>query len=342
MQNISTQIDGSTELAADPFNDFASESENAIISSGQTLAPPTPKDNFQLAKAMATYAARGAFYRDVGTADNYNLLAFGSQQSPNEYIDGMSISFAPANTNTGISTVDVNALGNKVLKDASGNNLIAGALIAGIEYQFRYSAANDDFRLTGGYGGQTQFIPEWNSNIVYNVGDRVLRNGNTYRCTQITTAGDDPVGAAKDKWFSNEVVYRLTTVFEGADFSSVVSSYVKFYRQGNQITCSIGALSALPFNNLATVLTAIPDGFRPLLSGDGLSNNFDVASVYIRGRTAGGTLDNAYYDVIKLNATDYTIRLRNGTFGGSSLAATQLIWFTNGELVNATSTIHSS
>ena len=344
MQNIPTQINYATSLDADPFNDFASESENAIISSGQTLAPPSPKDNFQLAKAMATYAARGAFYRDIGTANNYVLSVFGSQQSPNEYVDGMLISFVPSNTNSGTSSVNVNSLGSKDLKDSNGNNLLASTLVAGVECQFRYSLATDDFRLTGVFSRQTQFIPEWNISLTYSVGDRVLRNGNTYRCTQATTAGDDPIGPAKNKWFSNEVVYRLRQNFNSSNFSTLVGDYVDFYRQGNQIICSLGAQNLVASSGNEVVLSPVPVGFRPLLTGDALSVGYTAASVYVTSKadSGGSVLSNAYYIVVKESATNYRISMINGDNGGQVTNNVDLIWFTNAEPVNASSTIHPS
>lgn len=100
------------------WNNITSDSENSIISSGQT---PSNADLFQISKAMANYAAVSTFYTDSGVADAYVLTPIGAFKSPNTYIDGMEIRFRAGNNGTGgAATVNVNALGVKSLKEADG------------------------------------------------------------------------------------------------------------------------------------------------------------------------------------------------------------------------------
>lgn len=61
------------------------------------------------------------------------------------YETGNSFSLIPANTNTGAVTIDIAGRGAKNLKDASGADLDAGALVAGALYTISYDGT--DFRV---------------------------------------------------------------------------------------------------------------------------------------------------------------------------------------------------
>ena len=67
---------------------------------------------------------------DTGAVNTYAIAP-----SPviSAYTAGLIVSFAPANTNTGASTLNVNSLGAKSLTTVSGAALVAGQLVAGSE-----------------------------------------------------------------------------------------------------------------------------------------------------------------------------------------------------------------
>ena len=62
-----------------------------------------------------------------------NAYAIAPSPVISAYTAGLIVSFAPANTNTGASTLNVNSLGVKSLTTAAGAALVAGQLVAGSE-----------------------------------------------------------------------------------------------------------------------------------------------------------------------------------------------------------------
>jgi hypothetical protein len=70
-----------------------------------------------------------AISTDTGTANNYIVaLPYGS---PTGYNQGMLVTFIPANSNSGASTITVSPLGSAPITDLNGNALSAGLLVAG-------------------------------------------------------------------------------------------------------------------------------------------------------------------------------------------------------------------
>lgn len=133
----------SDELTADEWNDVPSELQNIIESTGQTL---TSADLFQAAKAIAEYAAAGAFFVDSGAADAYVLAPVGSRKAPTAYSDGQRIEFIAANPcSGGAVTVNVASLGSKSITTADGG-APASAAISG-RTRATYHAGNDRFEL---------------------------------------------------------------------------------------------------------------------------------------------------------------------------------------------------
>ena len=71
--------------------------------------------------------------------------------------DGYLFQVKIANTNTGASTMQVNALGVKPLVTGSGNPLTAGAMQAGIIYLFTYNASLSSYQFLGEAQPQSTF-----------------------------------------------------------------------------------------------------------------------------------------------------------------------------------------
>jgi len=124
----------------DDLNGFSAENNNLIQGSGQAL---NTSDNQQTHKAVADYAASGAFYTDSGIADAYVLNPIGSHVSPPAYVDGMAVEFIAGNTNAGASTVNVAGLGVKNIV----NTGFAGAITSGKRYILRYRTGSGDFAI---------------------------------------------------------------------------------------------------------------------------------------------------------------------------------------------------
>ena len=139
MQDSNDKNTGST-FAASEWNQIPAELQNVITSSGQTLSGA---DVEQVVKALAHYAANGAFYVDSGIADAYTLNPIGDNIVAPEYHNGRQVEFVVTNTNTGSSTVNVNTVG---LKNITGSDA-PGALTAGILVRLRYNSTDDAFDI---------------------------------------------------------------------------------------------------------------------------------------------------------------------------------------------------
>lgn len=66
--------------------------------------------------------------------------------------DGLICNLIPANTNTGAVEINIAGLGVKSIKQASGDALEAGALVAGTQTQIIFNSDNDYFVVNGSSG----------------------------------------------------------------------------------------------------------------------------------------------------------------------------------------------
>lgn len=127
-------------LTAAQWNQVPSEIQNVIEKTGQTLAGG---DLDQLGKGIAQYAANGNFYTDSGAGNAYVLTQIGTKQVTPAYVDGMTIEFIPASTNTGSSTVNVAGLGVKNIS----NTATGGEIISGERISMRYNIGTGEFEI---------------------------------------------------------------------------------------------------------------------------------------------------------------------------------------------------
>ena len=159
--------DGQTVLptveTAQVFNNYTTELENVVTSSGQTLGSDGSEpdlDTQQLAKGIVNYSGGSDFYNSSGT--NTYILTSNSTvgfNGPPDYFDGMRVRFTPANDNTGASTVNVNSLGAKNVFN-KGAALTGDEITGNVELVF--DDDNDRFNLVSsgdtGIGGQGSVI----------------------------------------------------------------------------------------------------------------------------------------------------------------------------------------
>lgn len=137
-----------TRFGAGEFNSIAVELENAVSTSGQTLAPSdgTGEISNQLARALSIYGAGGAmYYADSGAVNAYVLSTISPKIAPSAYFDGFTVMFEPGTVNTGPSTVNVASLGVKTITLQDGSALTGGE-IAGT-CTIKYSLSNDRFEI---------------------------------------------------------------------------------------------------------------------------------------------------------------------------------------------------
>ena len=145
MRSVPTKSTGDT-LSAIEFNEGASqELQNAVLTSGQTLSSSNLN---QLGTAMSIYGSSGDFYNDGGSANAYVLAPIGApaKQAPPAYSDGTRVRFVAANTNTGASTINLNSLGVKSLKE-NGTDVAAGRIKAGAIIEATFLSVSDRFEL---------------------------------------------------------------------------------------------------------------------------------------------------------------------------------------------------
>lgn len=141
MESLTGKSPGST-LTSVEWNQLPQEVQNLITDLGIALSNA---DLDQLGKAMAAFLASGDFYSESGVADAYVLSPIGSKQGPASLIDGLRVRFRPGNANTGSSTVNVNAIGAKIIKREDGSNLQSGDMTTDHDAIIRYDGT--DFLL---------------------------------------------------------------------------------------------------------------------------------------------------------------------------------------------------
>lgn len=122
---------------------LSQEAQNSVLSSGQAL---NDADEEQLAKAVAVYAGAGDFYVDSGIVNAYVLSPVNLQKAPPSYTNGLRARFVATNTNSSNSTVNLNGLGTKSIKE-NGVELVAGRIVAGKIIEIQFLSAGDAFEL---------------------------------------------------------------------------------------------------------------------------------------------------------------------------------------------------
>lgn len=91
------------------------------------------------------YRGTANFGTDTGAADAYVVAT----PYTVAYGDGLNVAFIPLGTNTGASTINVNGLGVKSIRDPVGAALTAGLIVVGVPTEVRYSSVTGFFHLVG-------------------------------------------------------------------------------------------------------------------------------------------------------------------------------------------------
>lgn len=112
------------------------EAVNALFTSLEASLANIPGSTLLL-EDRVTYAA------DTGAANAYVVTL--ATAPPSGYVDGLTVHFKTSNANTGASTINVNGLGVKQIRDFNGDPLEAGTIPAGGIVTVRYDGSY--FRL---------------------------------------------------------------------------------------------------------------------------------------------------------------------------------------------------
>ncbi len=140
-----TWVDGtSPTCAADDLNGFKNENNNLIEGVGITL---DDTDNQQTHNAVAAYSAGGDFYTGSGSANTYAANPVSPRRGIWALQNGAQIRFVVPATNTGASTINVNSLGAKNLKNWDGSALVGSELVSGEIVTIIYNSGSDEWRL---------------------------------------------------------------------------------------------------------------------------------------------------------------------------------------------------
>lgn len=150
MKNIGSKTDGTSSLPAASFNSLCDEAENFVTEAGLTLdvgSETTPDPNpTQMSQAMYMAGRDADAFTDSGSANSYTLTKIRGK-AETAYRDGARFRFVPANTNTGASTVNIQAIGSKNIRFIDNSVLGAGAIQANKLCEIYYDLAADNFKL---------------------------------------------------------------------------------------------------------------------------------------------------------------------------------------------------
>jgi len=108
---------------------------------GPSIPLSTLDTNFgQLSSAINDTLSYSNYLIDSGAANAYAVAFSGTLSTA--YTAGLIIQFKVLNSNTGTSTINVNALGAKTIKNTDGTNLASGQLLAGAIAIVQYDGIN--------------------------------------------------------------------------------------------------------------------------------------------------------------------------------------------------------
>lgn len=154
MQDFGTKADNSPppggQLSAAEFNNLATENENAVLRSGQTLSGAS---DTQLAQSLFLHSVKSESFQDSGTANAYVATPVSGASGvllPSSYanLGGAIISLKAAAANSGASTLNIGQttgalLGTKAIRTQADAALPAGSIGAGQYFQVVYNPAFD-------------------------------------------------------------------------------------------------------------------------------------------------------------------------------------------------------
>lgn len=347
-----------TKFGGGEFNSIATELENAVLSSNQTLAPAdgTGEVSTQLAMAIAVHGAGGAAYHaDTGAVNAYVLNPISPMESPPTYFDGFLVIFEPGTDNTGASTVNVASIGIKNITLTNGNALTGGE-ISGTCF-IKYNLSDDRFELLY---SSALFEDKSNFYVVdATQADQGVTSTNALTMTVFDVANH--VGTSKyakilfthNPESGNQTYYNFDT---GVDLSTYPNLYFEFepgamidHVTGDEIF-KVYSPENLMINDQQTITTVDMLAFSKSgtvwpemwgAAGDATTNDHDAIQYAIDSMiaTSGGIiiLKNVYLSSSTISITNDNIKLKGNIVGASGITSTQ----TAGILLNITGTRHT-
>lgn len=217
-----------------------------------------------------TRLPQNAYGADSGTA---NVYAITLTPAPSAYTAGQLFVFKAAHTNTGISTLNVNSLGAKTIKMASGTDLTASTILVGqmvlVEYdgtnfQLMSDQGNAAVPLFGGTGADGALTAtSGNTNVDCGAAQFVVKN---YTSISITGTGSVT--------FTNPHANGTTIIVKSQGNVTLTSSTTPMLSAlgmgsvgGAAVSTGTTSASTVPGNN-----GSIGYGFNPFPSNFGLGS----------------------------------------------------------------------
>lgn len=112
----------------------------------------------QIKDAIPTYSANGNFYTATYTDNTYLLspvtINNKTNVPPSSYIEGMTVVFKCPTTNSSGCSVNVNSLGNKIVKNIDDSTLDAGVFTADSYIELKYDSTQGYFKYSNSYANQ--------------------------------------------------------------------------------------------------------------------------------------------------------------------------------------------
>lgn len=271
MQDFGTKADNSPppggQLSAAEFNNLATENENAVLRSGQSLSGAAAD---QLAKSLFLHAVKSETFQDSGVANAYVATPVSGTSGvllPADYslMNGAIILLKASAANTAASTINIGQttgtlLGTKAIVDQAGNSIIAGTILAGAYIQLRYDS---------GIGAGSWVILPWAAGSGKLLSVQVITASGTYTppaaatrfhvrgvgggggsggsaspaAGQYTATGGGASGGYSEGWFTAAQIGTSIAVTIGAAGTAGASGP---NGGGNGGTSSLGALMVVP------------------------------------------------------------------------------------------------
>lgn len=126
------------DAAQSAAESYADTKVSDLAGAGRTTE--TVKGNADaIASHLADYIRQPGYGTTSGSANTYNLTL---NPALTAYTAGVCVAVKIHATNTGSSTININGLGAKTIKDSKGNNLTASKLMLNGVYTLRYDGTN--------------------------------------------------------------------------------------------------------------------------------------------------------------------------------------------------------
>jgi len=350
LKNIAPKVDGTSTLSAEAFNSMASELENAVTVSGQTLdgtAEDAPDPNpTQIARSMSWAALTAASYRVVTrTGNNYNIAPNGAWAAPVGYVEGQAFKFRADFTSTGVTTINVTGLGAVTLKKGNGTDIVAGDLVSGEFYTVVYDSVSGFFILVGGAAGggsgsgsgEKNYITNPNNSLNWGTSAGTILVATESSAANLPDNSTQPTGIRFTRVSGSAYAYYRFTL-DAVDYNKKLKIQLDQAYAGaaGDYTVRVFSNTASAYNGTSTELTVAATTSLP--SGVGQQQRtFDTpgaAAPYIEVRVYGNAGTTPLYvnnflvgpgvigQVPALGAVAYTPAFGNfGTVTGASLSA---------------------